>query len=110
MYYMAVLQGAIINLGNLKVLSLWYLGTAWEDTLPEREIVALNYSTKFSTAVYTTFEKTIARDGGSNLHHRVDFFNKNKYKIQSKIFENCEHRIPTEGSSLGLEFIKKNLY
>ena len=40
----------------------------------------------------------------------LDFFNKNKYKIQSKIFENCEHRIPTEGSSLGLEFIKKNLY
>ena len=37
-------------------------------------------------------------------------FSKNNYKIQSKIFENCEHRIPTEGSSLGLEFLKKNLY
>ena len=39
-----------------------------------------------------------------------DFFNKNNYKIETKIFENCEHRIPTEGSSLGLQFIKKHLY
>ena len=39
-----------------------------------------------------------------------EFFSKNNYKIQTKIFENCEHRIPTEGSSLGLEFLKKNLY
>jgi len=39
-----------------------------------------------------------------------EFFNKNNYLIQTKIFKNCEHRIPTEGSSLGLEFLKKNLY
>ena len=39
-----------------------------------------------------------------------EFFNKNSYKIETQIFKNCEHRIPTEGSSLGLEFIKKNLY
>ena len=39
-----------------------------------------------------------------------DFFNKNNYKIETKIFKNCEHRIPTEGSSLGLQFIKKHLY
>jgi len=39
-----------------------------------------------------------------------EFFNKNNYKIESKIFKDCEHRIPTEGSSLGLEFLKKNLY
>ena len=38
-----------------------------------------------------------------------DFFEKNNYSIESKIFENCEHRIPTEGSSLGLQFIKKHL-
>ena len=37
-----------------------------------------------------------------------DFFAKNKYIIETKIFENCEHRIPTEGSSLGLQFIKKH--
>ena len=39
-----------------------------------------------------------------------EFFNKNNYIIQTKIFKNCEHRIPTEVSSLGLEFLKKNLY
>ena len=39
-----------------------------------------------------------------------DFFNKNDYKIETQIFKNCEHKIPTEGSSLGLQFIKKHLY
>ena len=39
-----------------------------------------------------------------------EFFSKNNYKIETKIFKNCEHRIPTEGSSLGLTFLKKNLY
>ena len=37
-----------------------------------------------------------------------EFFNKNDYTIETKIFKNCEHRIPTEGSSLGLQFIKKH--
>ena len=46
----------------------------------------------------------------SFLLEAKDFFNKNNYKIETKIFKNCEHRIPTEGSSLGLEFLKKNLY
>ena len=39
-----------------------------------------------------------------------EFFSENNYSIETKIFKNCEHRIPQEGSSLGLEFIKKNLY
>ena len=39
-----------------------------------------------------------------------NFFIKNNYKIETKILKNCEHRIPTEGSSLGLSFLKKNLY
>ena len=39
-----------------------------------------------------------------------EFFLNNNYSIEAKIFKNCEHRIPQEGSSLGLEFIKKNLY
>ena len=39
-----------------------------------------------------------------------DFFNKNNYQIETKVFKNCEHRIPTEGSSLGLQFIKKHFY
>jgi phospholipase/carboxylesterase len=39
-----------------------------------------------------------------------EFFIKNHYEIETEIFKNCEHRIPTEGSSLGLKFLKKNLY
>ena len=39
-----------------------------------------------------------------------EFFAKQDYKINTKIFNNCEHRIPTEGSSIGLQFLKKNLY
>jgi len=38
-----------------------------------------------------------------------EFFSKQNYKINTKIFNNCEHRIPTEGLSVGLEFLKKNL-
>ena len=38
-----------------------------------------------------------------------EFFASQKYKIHTKIFENCEHRIPTEGLSIGLEFLKKKL-
>tara|TARA_B110000438_G_scaffold244396_1_gene244858 strand:- start:616 stop:1272 length:657 start_codon:yes stop_codon:yes gene_type:complete len=30
-------------------------------------------------------------------------------KIKTKIFKDCEHRIPVEGISLGLEFLKKNI-
>ncbi len=37
-----------------------------------------------------------------------EFFGNNNYEIETKIFKNCEHRIPTEGSSLGLQFIKKH--
>jgi phospholipase/carboxylesterase len=46
----------------------------------------------------------------SFLLEAKEFFNKNNYKIETKIFKDCEHRIPTEGSSLGLEFLKKKLY
>ena len=46
----------------------------------------------------------------SFLLEAKELFNRINYKIQTKIFQNCEHRIPQEGSSLGLEFIKKNLY
>ncbi len=38
------------------------------------------------------------------------FFLENKYKISTKIFRNCEHRIPNEGLSIGFQFLKKNLY
>ncbi len=46
----------------------------------------------------------------SFLLEAKELFNRMEYKIQTKIFQNCEHRIPQEGSSLGLEFIKKKLY
>ena len=46
----------------------------------------------------------------SFLLEAIELFNRINYKIETKIFENCEHKIPQEGSSLGLEFIKKKLY
>ena len=46
----------------------------------------------------------------SFLLQAKEFFSKNNYKVESKIFKDCEHRIPTQGSSLGLDFLKKNLY
>ena len=52
-------------------------------------------------------DQVVTIDG---LLEAKDFFAKNEYKIETKIFKNCEHRIPTEGSSLGLQFIKKHLY
>jgi phospholipase/carboxylesterase len=45
----------------------------------------------------------------SSLLEAKDFFNKNNYKIETKILKDIEHRIPVEGSSLGLEFLKKEL-
>ena len=45
----------------------------------------------------------------SSLLEAKDFFNKKNYQIETKIFKDCEHRIPTEGTSLGLKFIKRNL-
>ena len=38
-----------------------------------------------------------------------DFFERNKFDIQTKLINNCGHHIPIEGSSLALGFIKKNL-
>ena len=52
-------------------------------------------------------DQVVTIDG---LLEAKDFFNKKDYKIDTKVFKNCEHRIPTEGSSLGLQFIKKHLY
>tara|TARA_B100000780_G_scaffold61733_1_gene39914 strand:- start:212 stop:862 length:651 start_codon:yes stop_codon:yes gene_type:complete len=45
----------------------------------------------------------------SFLLQAKEFFKKNNYEIETQIFKNCEHRIPTDGSSLGLKFLKKNL-
>ena len=45
----------------------------------------------------------------SHLLEAKEFFLNEKYEINTKIFKNCEHKIPTEGLSTGLEFLKKNL-
>ncbi len=44
-----------------------------------------------------------------HLLEAKEYLSKHKIKIKTKLFNNCEHRIPVEGSSLGLEFLKKNL-
>ena len=38
-----------------------------------------------------------------------DYLKKCGLKIKTKLFKNCEHNIPVEGTSLGLAFLKKNL-
>ena len=45
----------------------------------------------------------------THLLEAKDYLNNQGIKIKTKLFKNCEHRIPVEGSSLGLEFLKKNL-
>ena len=45
-----------------------------------------------------------------SLLEAKNFFSENNFNAETKIFTNCEHRISTEGSSLGLQFIKKHLY
>ena len=44
-----------------------------------------------------------------HLLESKEYLLNHKIKIKTKLFNNCEHRIPVEGSSLGLEFLKKNL-
>mgnify|MGYP001486030751 CR=1 FL=1 len=38
-----------------------------------------------------------------------EYLKKHGINPKTKMFKNCEHKIPVEGSSLGLEFLKKNL-
>ena len=38
-----------------------------------------------------------------------DFFERNKFNIETTLLKNCGHHIPIEASSLALNFIKKNL-
>ena len=38
-----------------------------------------------------------------------EYLNKCGLKIKIKLFKNCDHIIPVEGSSLGLGFLRKNL-
>ena len=45
----------------------------------------------------------------THLLEAKEYLNKCGLKIKIKLFKNCEHKIPVEGSSLGLGFLKKNL-
>jgi len=45
----------------------------------------------------------------THLLEAKEYFANCGIKIKTKLFKNCEHRIPVEGSSLGLEFLRKNL-
>jgi len=45
----------------------------------------------------------------SYLLESKEFLVQQSLKIKTKLFKNCEHKISVEGSSLGLEFLRKNL-
>ena len=45
----------------------------------------------------------------THLLEAKEYLTNRGLKIRTKMFKNCEHRIPVEGSSLGLAFLKKNL-
>ena len=44
-----------------------------------------------------------------HLLESKEFLVRQHLKIRTKLFKNCEHKISVEGSSLGLEFLRKNL-
>ena len=45
----------------------------------------------------------------THLLEAKEYLIKHGLKVKTKIFKDCEHRIPVEGASLGLDFLKKNL-
>ena len=45
----------------------------------------------------------------NHLLEAKEYFKINGLNIKTKIFKNCEHKIPIEGTSLGLAFLRKNL-
>ena len=45
----------------------------------------------------------------THLLEAKEYLKKRGINVKTKMFKNCEHKIPVEGSSLGLGFLKKNL-
>ena len=45
----------------------------------------------------------------THLLEAKEYLDNHGIKIKTKLFKNCEHKIPVEGSSLGLSFIRKNI-
>ena len=46
----------------------------------------------------------------THLLEAKEYLKKHDINIKTKMFKNCEHKIPVEGSSLGLAFLKKIFY
>ena len=45
----------------------------------------------------------------THLLEAKEYLKNHGINTKAKIFKNCEHKIPVEGSSLGLAFLKENL-
>ena len=45
----------------------------------------------------------------THLLESKEYLVKHEIKVKTKLFKDCEHGIPVEGTSLGLDFLKKNL-
>ena len=45
----------------------------------------------------------------TSLLEAKEYLKNHGISVKTKLFKNCEHAIPVEGVSLGLEFLKKNL-
>ena len=45
----------------------------------------------------------------THLLEAKEYLKSNDIKIKTKLFKKCEHKIPVEGASLGLQFLRKNL-
>ena len=45
-----------------------------------------------------------------HLLEAKEYLLKQGLKVKTKMFKDCEHRIPVEGVSLGLSFLRKNLF
>ena len=57
------------------------------------------------------FTLQISRGPGNknNMAQSIEYLKNQGLKIKTKMFKDCEHRIPVEGASLGLGFLRKNL-
>ena len=45
----------------------------------------------------------------TNLLEAKEYLINHGLNVKTKLFKNCEHKIPIEGTSLGLKFLRKNL-
>ena len=45
----------------------------------------------------------------THLLEAKEYLTNHGLKIKTKMFKNCEHKIPVEGASLGLGFLRKNI-